>query len=54
MAVVIGFRDDGHSIEIISNARGHVEDKIWHRGDWGANSSPGVHSFTMSQAKMSF
>ena len=28
-------------IEIINNTRGGIEGKIWERGDWGANSSPG-------------
>ena len=29
------------TIEIINNTRGDIEGKIWERGDWGANSSPG-------------
>ena len=29
------------TIEIINNTRGNIEGKIWERGDWGANSSPG-------------
>ena len=28
-------------IEIINNTRGDIEGKIWERGYWGANSSPG-------------
>ena len=28
-------------IEIINNTRGNIEGKIWERGYWGANSSPG-------------
>ena len=36
------------NIEIINNTRGDIEGKIWERGDWGANSSPGcslIHDF---------
>ena len=29
------------SIEIINNTREDIEGKIWERGYWGANSSPG-------------
>ena len=29
------------AIEIINNTRGDIEGKIWERGYWGANSSPG-------------
>ena len=28
-------------IEIKNNTRGDIEGKIWERGYWGANSSPG-------------
>ena len=32
---------DVQSIEIINNTREDIEGKIWERGYWGANSSPG-------------
>ena len=31
----------GENIEIINNTREDIEGKIWERGYWGANSSPG-------------
>ena len=30
-----------YTIEIINNTREDIEGKIWERGYWGANSSPG-------------
>ena len=41
--IVAGCTQSGKTIEIISNTiEGGIEgERIWERGDWGANSSPG-------------